>query len=211
MKQGYNGLKYFCTIVAVWSRTAYSLDGGLSWKVMAGIFSVTAAIYGTYWDLVMDWGLLQFKSKNWLLRDKLLIPYRSVYFGAMVLNVLLRFAWLQTVLNFQVSFPHAQTLSAIVASLADYGTFSDQVGEWTFTQCCQVSRIQVCTSTFRLQCWLRQTWVPYCIRKKSIDRKLLIQEQTAKKENTTGMFSEVRFRRSLIVFSLIFYSFIVFS
>ncbi|KAI5583640.1 hypothetical protein POPTR_006G035100v4 [Populus trichocarpa] len=96
---------------------------------MAGIFSVTAAIYGTYWDLVMDWGLLQFKSKNWLLRDKLLIPYRSVYFGAMVLNVLLRFAWLQTVLNFQVSFPHAQTLSAIVASLADYGTFSDQVGE----------------------------------------------------------------------------------
>lgn len=84
MKQGYNGLKYFCTIVAVCSRTAYSLDGGLSWKVMAGIFSVTAAIYGTYWDLVMDWGLLQFKSKNWLLRDKLLIPYRSVYFGAMV-------------------------------------------------------------------------------------------------------------------------------
>ncbi|KAJ6921439.1 hypothetical protein NC652_015367 [Populus alba x Populus x berolinensis] len=83
MKQGYNGLKYFSTIVAVCSRTACSLDGGLSWKVMAGIFSVTAAIYGTYWDLVMDWGLLQFKSKNWLLRDKLLIPYRSVYLGAM--------------------------------------------------------------------------------------------------------------------------------
>ncbi|KAG6769068.1 hypothetical protein POTOM_024683 [Populus tomentosa] len=52
-------------------------------KVMAGIFSVTAAIYGTYWDLVMDRGLLQVKSKNWSLRDKLLIPYRSVYFGAM--------------------------------------------------------------------------------------------------------------------------------
>jgi hypothetical protein len=44
-----------------------------------------------------------------------------------VLNVLLRFAWLQTVLNFQVSFPHAQTLSAIVASLADYGTFSGNI------------------------------------------------------------------------------------
>ncbi|KAJ6912520.1 hypothetical protein NC651_015062 [Populus alba x Populus x berolinensis] len=46
MKQGYNGLKYFCTIVAVCSRTAYSLDGGLSWKVMAGIFSVTAYSHG---------------------------------------------------------------------------------------------------------------------------------------------------------------------
>ncbi|CAK7340292.1 unnamed protein product [Dovyalis caffra] len=117
MKQGYNGLKYFFTIVAVCTRTAYSLDKGLAWKAIAGIFSAIAAVYGTYWDLVMDWGLLQFKSKNWLLRDKLLIPYRSVYFGAMVLNVLLRFAWLQTVLNFQVSFLHAQSLIAIVASL----------------------------------------------------------------------------------------------
>jgi len=32
----------------------------------------------------MDWGLLQSQSKNWFLRDKLLIPHRSVYFGAVV-------------------------------------------------------------------------------------------------------------------------------
>ncbi|KAJ6304287.1 hypothetical protein OIU77_018035 [Salix suchowensis] len=82
MKQGYNGLKYFCTILASWTG-----------------------------------GLLQTQSTNWLLRDKLLIPYRSVYFGAMVLNVFLRFAWLQTVLNFQVPFLHRQTIIAVVASL----------------------------------------------------------------------------------------------
>ncbi|PQQ06372.1 hypothetical protein Pyn_16108 [Prunus yedoensis var. nudiflora] len=41
------------------------------------------AIYVTYWDLVVDWGLLQRNSKNRWLRDKLLIPYKSVYFGAM--------------------------------------------------------------------------------------------------------------------------------
>ncbi|KAK1395213.1 hypothetical protein POM88_014269 [Heracleum sosnowskyi] len=34
-----------------------------------------------------------------------------------VLNVLLRLAWLQTVLDFQVSFLHKQTLITIVASL----------------------------------------------------------------------------------------------
>ena len=118
---------------------------------MAWIFSVIAAICGTYWDLVVDWGLLQRQSKNRWLRDKLLIPYKSVYFGAMVskywklwnsqhlekvfqlksnpdnlrqiswntqvLNVLLRFAWLQTVLNFQVSFLHREAMIAIFASL----------------------------------------------------------------------------------------------
>ncbi|XWS10668.1 hypothetical protein CRYUN_Cryun38cG0017000 [Craigia yunnanensis] len=114
--QGYNGLKYFLTVVAVCTRTAYGLDRGISWKALAWTFSAMAAIYGTYWDLVVDWGLLQRQSRNRWLRDKLLIPYKSVYFGAMVLNVLLRFAWLQTVLNLNLSL-HKETLTAIVASL----------------------------------------------------------------------------------------------
>ncbi|KAK2638327.1 hypothetical protein Ddye_026122 [Dipteronia dyeriana] len=115
--QGYNGMKYFVTIIAICTRTAYSLYMGMGWKITAGIFSVIAAIYGTYWDLVVDWGLLQRQSKNRWLRDKLLIPHKTVYFVAMVLNVLLRFAWLQTVLNVQLSFLHRQTLITMVASL----------------------------------------------------------------------------------------------
>lgn len=82
--QGYNGLKYFLTIVAVSVRTAYSVDKGLHWKIVAWIASISAAIVGTYWDLVVDWGLLQRTSKNRWLRDKLLVPYKSVYFAAMV-------------------------------------------------------------------------------------------------------------------------------
>ncbi|KAH9738820.1 phosphate transporter PHO1 [Citrus sinensis] len=115
--QGYNGLKYLATIIAITTRTAYSLYMGFSWKIISGIFSAIATIYGTYWDLVVDWGLLQRQSKNRWLRDKLLIPSKSVYFAAIVLNVLLRFAWLQTVLNIQFSFLHRQTLITIVASL----------------------------------------------------------------------------------------------
>ncbi|XP_010258335.1 PREDICTED: phosphate transporter PHO1 homolog 3 [Nelumbo nucifera] len=115
--QGYNGLKYFSTIAAVSMRTAYGLDKGKGWWAMAWITSSIAAISSTYWDIVVDWGLLQPNSKNRWLRDKLLIPHRSVYFGGMVLNVLLRFAWLQTVLNFKVSFLHREALIAIVASL----------------------------------------------------------------------------------------------
>ncbi|XP_068636668.1 phosphate transporter PHO1 homolog 3 [Aristolochia californica] len=115
--QGYNGLKYFSTIVAVLMRTAYDLNRGLGWKVLAAVTSAIAALVSTYWDLVLDWGLLQRGSKNRWLRDKLLIPHKSVYFTAIVLNILLRFAWLQSVLNFDVSFLHRKALVAIVASL----------------------------------------------------------------------------------------------
>ncbi|XP_034690475.1 phosphate transporter PHO1 homolog 3-like [Vitis riparia] len=115
--QGYNGLKYFLTIVAVSLRTAYSLNKGMRWRIVAWISSAIAAIANTYWDLVFDWGLLQKHAKNRWLRDKLLVPHKSVYFGAMVLNVLLRFAWLQTVLDFQFSFIHREGLIAIVACL----------------------------------------------------------------------------------------------
>ena len=82
--QGLNGLKYFATIVAVTTRTAYSRSHSDEWYKIAWVASGVAAASGTYWDLVLDWGLLQRNSKNRWLRDKLLIPHHSVYFGAMV-------------------------------------------------------------------------------------------------------------------------------
>ncbi|PSS28758.1 Phosphate transporter like [Actinidia chinensis var. chinensis] len=85
--QGINGLKYFSTILAVSFRTAYVLDKGIGWKFMAWLFSVNAAIFSTYWDLVIDWGLFQKNSKNRWLRDKLLVPHKSVYFVAIVSTV----------------------------------------------------------------------------------------------------------------------------
>ncbi|XP_017221657.1 phosphate transporter PHO1 homolog 3 [Daucus carota subsp. sativus] len=115
--QGLNGLKYLATIVAVTTRIAYSRDKSAGWNIVAWIASIIAAFSSTYWDLVWDWGLLGRTSKNRWLRDKLLVPHKSVYFVAMVLNILLRLAWLQTVLDFDVSFLHHQTLVTIVASL----------------------------------------------------------------------------------------------
>ncbi|XVE85825.1 hypothetical protein DITRI_Ditri17bG0122200 [Diplodiscus trichospermus] len=114
--QGFNGLKYFLTIVAVCLRTAYDINKGIAWRIMAWVVSAIAAIFCTYWDFVYDWGLLNRHSKNRWLRDKLLVPHKRVYFVAMGLNVLLRFAWLQTVLNFKIPL-HRQTLTTIVASL----------------------------------------------------------------------------------------------
>lgn len=81
---GYNGFKYLLTIVAVVMRTTCELKKGKTWIVLALISSAVAVIMNTYWDIVVDWGLLQKKSKNPFLRDKLVISHKSVYFAAMV-------------------------------------------------------------------------------------------------------------------------------
>ncbi|KAM7466070.1 hypothetical protein LguiB_013632 [Lonicera macranthoides] len=113
-----NGLKYMSIIVAVVMRTGNDQVGGMSWKIMAGASSGVATIVATYWDIVIDWGLLRKNSKNPWLRDKLIISNKFVYFVAIVLNVLLRLAWMQSVLGFrETPFLHRRALIAIVACL----------------------------------------------------------------------------------------------
>ncbi|KAF6171810.1 hypothetical protein GIB67_007331 [Kingdonia uniflora] len=115
---GYNAVKYFSTIVAVIMRTGYDLKKGNTWLVLAVVSSAISGVYSTYWDLVVDWGLFEKKSKNRWLRNKLLIPYKSTYYGAVVVNVVLRFAWLQSVLGVrELPHVHRNALTAIVASL----------------------------------------------------------------------------------------------
>ncbi|CAK8540645.1 unnamed protein product [Lathyrus sativus] len=116
---GLNGLKYVSTIVAVAMRTTSSeFRHGTVWKILAASSSGIATIVNTYWDIVMDWGLLERNSRNPWLRDKLSVPYKSVYFVAMVLNVILRLAWMQSVLGIKdAPFLHKTALTAIVASL----------------------------------------------------------------------------------------------
>ncbi|XP_023549609.1 phosphate transporter PHO1 homolog 9-like isoform X1 [Cucurbita pepo subsp. pepo] len=114
----FNGLKYFSTVIAVAMRTGNDLNMGMTWRTLAAVSSVIATISGTYWDIVCDWGLLRRNSKNPWLRDKLVISNKSVYFAAIVLNILLRLAWMQSVLGFrEAPFIHRQALIAIVAVL----------------------------------------------------------------------------------------------
>ncbi|KAF3975062.1 hypothetical protein CMV_001667 [Castanea mollissima] len=116
--QGLNGLKIFLILIAVAMRTTYDLKRAMTWRIIAAVSSGVATVAATYWDIVIDWGLLRRNSKNPWLRDKILVSNRSVYFVAMVLNVLLRLAWMQSVLGFtETPFLHRQALVAIVACL----------------------------------------------------------------------------------------------
>jgi len=81
---GLNGLKYISTVVALIMRTTNEFHKGMVWKILAASSSSIATIVNTYWDIVIDWGLLRRNSRNPWLRDKLSVPYKSVYFVAMV-------------------------------------------------------------------------------------------------------------------------------
>ncbi|XP_055806500.1 phosphate transporter PHO1 homolog 3-like [Solanum dulcamara] len=116
--QGLNSLKYFSTIVALVMRTLYSQKRGTFWKVMAASTSGVTTVANTYWDLVIDWGLLQRNSKNRWLRDKLLVPHKIVYFVAIVLDIILRLVWMQLVLDIQeLPFLHKKAFVSVVACL----------------------------------------------------------------------------------------------
>ncbi|XP_059293936.1 phosphate transporter PHO1 homolog 9-like [Lycium ferocissimum] len=116
--QGLNALKYFSTIVALVMRTLYDQKRGVFWKLMAASTSGITTVANTYWDLVIDWGLLQRNSKNPWLRDKLIVPHKIVYFIAIVLDVILRLVWMQLVLDFQeLPHLHKKAFVAIVACL----------------------------------------------------------------------------------------------
>lgn len=75
------------TILAVVIKTAYSLRKSLTWEVLAILSSLVTTLFNTYWDIVVDWGLLRRKSKNKFLRDKLVLRHKSVYFIAMVISI----------------------------------------------------------------------------------------------------------------------------
>ncbi|KAG9139286.1 hypothetical protein Leryth_011288 [Lithospermum erythrorhizon] len=84
--QGLNSLKYFSTIIALVIRTLYDVKHGTNLKILAAVTSGLTTIVNTYWDVVIDWGLLDRKARNAWLRDKLLVPKKYVYFVAIVIN-----------------------------------------------------------------------------------------------------------------------------
>ncbi|KAK4364925.1 hypothetical protein RND71_016283 [Anisodus tanguticus] len=117
MQHGFNGFTYFSMLLAVVFQSTFRLRKKMSWKVWALASSGVAALVNVSWDIRMDWGLLQRKSRNFLLRDKLLLPHKTVYYIAMILEVLLRFVWLQVVLGFDMRPLRGKVITSSFASL----------------------------------------------------------------------------------------------
>ncbi|KAI4379172.1 hypothetical protein MLD38_005502 [Melastoma candidum] len=96
--------KYVSAMFAAGAKVAYERERGIGWLCLVVVISGFATIYQLYWDFVRDWGLLQVNSKNPWLRNELLLRHKYIYYLSMAINVILRLAWLQTVLHY--SFEH---------------------------------------------------------------------------------------------------------
>ncbi|KAI3812029.1 hypothetical protein L1987_16730 [Smallanthus sonchifolius] len=120
----YNVFYIIIAVIPYWLRF---LQMDKTWKVLALVSSVAAILFNTYWDIAIDWGLLQRKSNNMFLRKKLAVSRKYVYFAVMVLDVVLRFAWLQLVLKFNIRALKGTAISSLFSSLEIF-----RRGVWMF-------------------------------------------------------------------------------
>ncbi|KAG8075859.1 hypothetical protein GUJ93_ZPchr0006g46212 [Zizania palustris] len=109
--------KYVSAMLAAGTKVAYENDSSAGWLSLVVIVSSVATIYQLYWDFVKDWGLLQFNSKNPWLRNDLILKQKYIYFLSMGLNLVLRLAWLQTVIHPNIGSLDSRVTLFILAAL----------------------------------------------------------------------------------------------
>jgi len=109
--------KYVSAMVAAGVRITYARENNDLWLTMVLVSSVVATIYQLYWDFVKDWGLLNPKSKNPWLRDNLVLRNKNFYYLSIALNLVLRVAWIETIMRFRVSPVQSHLLDFFLASL----------------------------------------------------------------------------------------------
>ncbi|CAO2209239.1 unnamed protein product [Urochloa humidicola] len=119
--------KYVSAMLAAGAKVAYEKDESLASLTLLVAVSSTATVYQLYWDFVKDWGLLQPNSKNPWLRNDLILKRKSVYYLSMGLNLVLRLAWLQTVIH-----PNFGSLDSRVTSFFLAALEVIRRGHWNF-------------------------------------------------------------------------------
>ncbi|KAL8112108.1 hypothetical protein AgCh_019710 [Apium graveolens] len=119
--------KYVSAMLAAGAKVAYEKESTIGWLCLVVIMSSVATVYQLYWDFVKDWGLLQKGSKNPWLRNDLILRRKFIYFLSMGLNLVLRLAWLQTVLHYNFGSIDHRITGLILAALEVI-----RRGQWNF-------------------------------------------------------------------------------
>ncbi|KAJ9563651.1 hypothetical protein OSB04_008811 [Centaurea solstitialis] len=109
------------------AKVAYEKEKSVGWLCLVVIMSSIATVYQLYWDFVKDWGLLQVNSKNPWLRNELILRRKFIYFFSMGLNLVLRLAWLQTVLHYKFGSIDYRLTGLFLAALEVI-----RRGQWNF-------------------------------------------------------------------------------
>ncbi|GFY93125.1 phosphate 1 [Actinidia rufa] len=109
--------KYVSAMVAAGARITYARQPTELWMVIVLVTSLVATVYQLYWDFVKDWGIFNPKSKNPWLRDDLILKNKNIYYVSIALNFVLRVAWVETVMRFNIGVFESRLLEFFLASL----------------------------------------------------------------------------------------------
>ncbi|KAJ2747846.1 Signal transduction protein [Coemansia sp. BCRC 34301] len=112
-----NGAKYSSTIVTIWLASANRIVGGTGWRSVWVASAIANSCFTSLWDLLMDWGLFETRTKHRFLRSELKFERTWMYYAAIVTDVILRFVWITQISPSFFSFGHA-VHSATVAYIA---------------------------------------------------------------------------------------------
>ncbi|TDZ65200.1 Protein SYG1-like protein [Colletotrichum trifolii] len=118
-----NGGKYTMSILAAMSLSLYRIDNTKGNLAMFITFSTVNAVYTSIWDLFMDFSFMQ--PRHNFLREITALKKRWPYYTVMVLDPILRFAWI-----FYAIFTHDTQHSTIVSFLVALAEVSRR-GMWT--------------------------------------------------------------------------------
>ncbi|WOL19299.1 phosphate transporter PHO1-2-like isoform X2 [Canna indica] len=113
----WNAGKYVSAMVAAAARGKYAVDPTPRWLAIVVVTSTGATFYQLFWDFVMDWGLLDLRSENLFLRDQLILKNKCIYYFSIVLNFVLRLAWIESVMRFGTGQVQFRLLEFSLASL----------------------------------------------------------------------------------------------
>ncbi|KAK9137758.1 hypothetical protein Sjap_008352 [Stephania japonica] len=119
--------KYVSAMVAAGARLTFAMQPTRFWWIVVIISTSVATIYQLYWDFVKDWGLLNKKCKHPWLRDELILKNKSVYFGSIALNLVLRLAWIESILHLKMGAIEYRLVDFLLASLEIF-----RRGHWNF-------------------------------------------------------------------------------
>ncbi|KAJ0963702.1 hypothetical protein J5N97_028824 [Dioscorea zingiberensis] len=112
-----NAGKYISAMLAAAVRWKYAVDPSPLWLAIVILSSTMATVYQLYWDFVKDWGLFSLSSRNFLLRDDLVLQNKTIYYASIAFNFALRLAWIETVLHLSLGPVENRLVDFLLASL----------------------------------------------------------------------------------------------
>ncbi|EPS34451.1 hypothetical protein PDE_09415 [Penicillium oxalicum 114-2] len=110
----FNLAKYLCGIAYYSTLSMWRINKTTRFQAPFLTFALLNSLYTSIWDVLMDWSLGDPYAKRILLRDELAFRYASIYYCAIVLDVVIRFNWIFYAI-FSHEIQHSAFLSFFVA------------------------------------------------------------------------------------------------